>query len=261
MVRRASLLASLGLLAFAPPAFGQLAVSQVASADPVGEGESVTYAVTVTNQGATAENVALTLQTTKSNDDSPVENQYVSLTSSVGSCSVDQPQNGFSRGGRCALGSLANGASVQVQGVVVANFSMNHIASLATCDATGEFCFPQTSSELITTVTHPPTLSGSKKITVKGLPSGCATADFKAKAKAKGKGVKSVSASLSGPRDEYGAPLDGFKSAKRLAKKQGRKVKPKVKAGGFQRGFYELDFIASRKGSPNLKRTATFQVC
>jgi hypothetical protein len=124
-----------------------------------------------------------------------------------------------------------------------------------------EFCFDQASNTITTSVIHAPALSGSKKISVKGLPSSCASADFKAKAKAKAQGVKSVTASLSGPRDEYGVPADGFKGAKKLAKKKGKKVKAKVKAGSLKNGFYELSFLAARKGSPDLKRTVTVQVC
>ena len=244
---------------FAGPASAAVSVTQTESADPVAEGTSVTYTVTLTNTGAQVDNARLTVQTMKSTDESPVENPYLSLTSTQGSCALNTG-GGFT-GGQCAIGALAGGASVQVVGTVQADFSMQHVASLASCDATGEFCFPQTSSSETTTVTHAPTFSGSKKIKVTGLPAQCASSTFKAKAKAGASGVKSVAASISGPRDEFGIPASGFKPPKQLAKQKGKKVKAKVQGATLPDGYYELAFLALRKGSPNLKRTVTFQVC
>jgi hypothetical protein len=256
----ALLVAGLASIALADAATGAVTVSQTESADPVAEGAQVTYAMTVTNSGAAVDGIVLDVIATKPNDASPVDNPYVSLTASQGSCALGA---GSFSGGRCALGSLAAGAAATVTGVVEANFSMRNVATLAACDATGEFCFPidgGTSSEE-TTVNHPPSLTGSKKISIKGLPAACASSTFKAKAKVKAPSVRSVTASISGPRDEFEDALDGFAPPKRVAKKKGRKVKAKVKAGTLRDGFYELTFLAQRKGKPNLKRTATFGVC
>ena len=257
-ISAAGALSAAASFVLAAPAFGVLAVSQVDAPDPVAEGQNVTYTITVTNTGATEEGVQLTALTTKPGDLSPVPNPYQSLTTTVGTCTLDPPQSGASRGGRCLLGDLANGASVQVTGVVRADFSMDHIATLFAC--VDEFCFERATDTETTTVTHPtPQFSGSQKIKLKGFPSTCATATFKVKAKAKASKVKSLTASLSGPRDDLGKPLGDFDPPKKISKKKGKKVKPKVKAGELAAGFYELDFLAQRKGAPSLKRTATFE--
>jgi hypothetical protein len=256
----ALLVAGLASLALAGSAAAAVTVSQVESADPVEEGGQVTYTMTVANSGAAVEGIVLDVVATKPTDASPVENPYLSLTASQGSCALGA---GSFTGGRCSLGTLGAGAGATVTAVVEANFSMRNVATLAACDSTGEFCFPVdggTSSEE-TTVTHPPSLAGSKKIKIKGLPAACASSTFKAKAKVKAPSVRSVTASISGPRDEFDDALDGFEPPQRLGKKKGRKLKAKVKAGTLPDGYYELTFLAQRKGKPNLKRTATFGVC
>ena len=154
----ALLAAGLASIALADAASAAVTVSQTESADPVAEGGQVTYTMTVTNSGAAVEGIVLDVVATKPNDASPVDNPYLSLTASQGSCALGA---GSFSGGRCSLGTLAAGAGATVTGVVEANFSMRNVAALAVCDATGEFCFPidgGTSSEE-TTVTHPPSLT------------------------------------------------------------------------------------------------------
>jgi Domain of unknown function DUF11 len=255
----AAAVAAIASIAFADSAAAALTVSQVESADPVSESEQVTYTMTVGNTGPDpVENVALQVTATKTNDESPVDNPYLSLTPTQGSCTLDA---GSFSGGRCALGTLAVGASSQVTGVVQANFSMANVATVFLCDPSGQFCFDNGTSTEKTTVVHGPSQSGSNKVKIRGMPADCASGTFKARAKAKPRKVRSVLATISGPRDEYGVPLNGYKGPRKLAKKKGRRVKAKVKAGNLRDGFYELIFHAQRKGKPTLKRTATFQVC
>ena len=253
---------SVALIAFAPAAFGAPTVTQVDSQDPVPRGENVIYTMTVTNSGG-PEEVWLSTLTTKAGSDASVPNPYISLTSSQGSCTIDPPNSHGYTGGECALGTVSTGASVQVQGVVQANYSMDHRAVLFLgCDPSGGgSCFPFFTDGERTTVTHPPTLSGSEKIRVTGLPPGCATSAFTAKAKAKAKGVRSMTATLSGPRNEFGGHVDGDSFSGRIARKAGSRLKAKVPAETLDDGFYKLTFLALRKGVPNLKTAATFQVC
>jgi hypothetical protein len=247
----------------APGAFAGSAfqVTQFDSADPVAEGLGVTYTMTVTNTTSFTEELWLGTLVTKIDSDASVANPYLSIEATQGSCAVDPPDSYGYTGASCALGPVAGGASVQVRGAVQANFSMRHLATVFNCDPSVGFCPPFFTSGEPTTVTHAPSLSGSNKIRVRGLPEGCATADFKAKAKAKAPGVRSVTATLSGPRNEFGSPLEGSGFSDRIAKKQGRRVTANVPAARLRDGFWDLTFLALRKGAPNLKRTATFQAC
>ncbi|MGH2986101.1 MAG: hypothetical protein ACRDLO_05370 [Solirubrobacterales bacterium] len=259
---RAASIAVLASLALAPAAFAAaFEVAQVDSADPVAEGAAVTYTITVTNTLSSTEELWLGTLVTKIDSDASVPNPYLSIESTQGSCAIDPPSSFGYAGASCALGPVAGGASVGVRGVVQANFSMRHLATVFNCDPSFGSCFPFFSSGEPTTVIHAPTLSGSEKIRVRGLPASCATTDFKAKAKAKAPGVRSMTATLSGPRNEFGSPLEGSGFSDRIAKKQGRRVKANVRAARLRDGFWELTFLALRKGAPNLKRTATFQAC
>ena len=90
----------------APPLEADLAVSKDDAADPVREGDDVSYTVNVSNNGPDlAENVVLT-------DELPDEVNYVSATASQGTCSE--------AGGvvTCDLGDIASGGSVDVTIVV-----------------------------------------------------------------------------------------------------------------------------------------------
>lgn len=83
-----------------------LAVAKTDSPDPVGKGGTLTYSIVVTNQGpGSAAAVQLT-------DQLPTSVRFVSVTSSAGSCAA----SGLTI--NCALGNLANGASVTVTIIV-----------------------------------------------------------------------------------------------------------------------------------------------
>jgi uncharacterized repeat protein (TIGR01451 family) len=89
-----------------PVLAADLSVSKSDAADPVSQGDDITYTVTVTNGGPdTAENVVLT-------DDLPDGVNYVSATPDQGTCSQS--------GGvvTCELGEIADGTSVDVTIVV-----------------------------------------------------------------------------------------------------------------------------------------------
>ena len=86
-------------------------------------------------------------------------------------------------------------------------------AALFDCEPGNPGCGPLQVDTERTTVIHPPVLTGSPKIAIRGLPAGCASSDFKAKAKAKPRKVRSIAVSLSGPRDEFGGLIDGVVSS------------------------------------------------
>jgi uncharacterized repeat protein (TIGR01451 family) len=98
------------------PADLSLAVSD--SPDPASEGDSVAYALTVTNHGpAQATNVTLT-------DTFSANRSVVSATPSAGTCAI---ANGVVS---CALGAIASGASVGIQ-ITVATTAAGTISSAA----------------------------------------------------------------------------------------------------------------------------------
>ncbi len=255
------LVVALAALAFSSPASAAVTVTQDDSPDPVTSGNNVTYSITVTSSADQPE-LWLSTLTTKPDSDAAVANPYVAISASQGSCTVDSLSHGYS-GGSCSFGPVAAGASVSVQAVVQANYSMKHLATLHYCDPNSgsNICGPVNASGEWTGVIHPPSLSGSQKIKVSGFPPGCVTDPFTAKARAKGEGVRSVSATLSGPKNEYGGPAEGASGSgsERIAKKPGRKVKTEI--ADLEAGLWELTFLALRKGAPNFKRTLTFQVC
>jgi hypothetical protein len=263
MARRRTTLSSILLvaavaLAISSPAVAAVTITQDDSPDPVNSGQNVTYSMTVSS--STGDELWLGTLTTKPDSDAAVANPYFSISASQGSCSVDPPDSYGYTGGSCYLGNVPAGGSVSIQGVVQANWSMRHLVTLFYCDPyASPTCGPFFTSGEITGVIHPPSLSGSQKFKVSGFPPGCVTDAFTARAKAKGEGVRSVSATLSGPKNEYGGPAEGASGTERIAKKPGRKVKAEI--ADLEAGFWELTFLALRKGAPNFKRTLTFQVC
>ncbi|GAA4888348.1 hypothetical protein GCM10023237_02020 [Streptomyces coeruleoprunus] len=87
-----------------------LSIALSASPEPVAPGETLTYTVTVRNDGpSNAENVVL-------RDTLPAEGRFVSATPSRGSCTV--PPVGSTDTVRCSLGTLANTSQATTQIVV-----------------------------------------------------------------------------------------------------------------------------------------------
>jgi hypothetical protein len=237
-------------------------ISQTDSEDPATSGDNVTYSITLTSPDGEPNQLWISNIVTKPDEVVPAEIPYVSISTSQGSCQIGVTDLGGTSysGAICSFpGGIPAGGSISVQAVVKDNYSMDHRVALFDCDPTPNTygCNPRQVDIERTDVIHPPTLAGSKKIKVTGLPDGCATGPFKPKAKAKGD-VRSVSASLSGPNNEYGLAEHGSKN-KDLGKEAGNKLKAKV--GNLKTGYYQITFLAQRKGASALKTFLTFQVC
>ena len=139
-----------------------------------------------------------------------------------------------------------------------ADFSLEHLASTSDCDpnlcgTTGPL------SDETTFVLHPPEVSGSPKLHFSGAPTPCADRDFALKVKASGRGVRKMTASLSGPRDEFGHIVGDLDFI--TPKSRSNKLTVKLAAGHFDPGYYRLTALALRGPKPKLKGSTTFLVC
>jgi Domain of unknown function DUF11 len=240
-----------------------LAITQVPSAHVVEVGKTVDLRVTIANQGTGAvEAVFVNLYSLRGHGQG-ANNPYVSYTPSQGKC-VDNsgPAYGYYYYGVvCELGPLAPGASAQIVGVVTVNESMNHFAALLPNATEGGYTDGNNSNnEAIDRIdaSSPPTLTGSKKIKLRGLPTGCATQDFTLRAVGNVRGVKKMSASLYMGLDEEGVGHDWHKVATGshlVAKVPVSRLTPELNAS------YELKVKAKLGGGRHLTATVTFQAC
>lgn len=251
------------VLPAAAQASSDLAITQTPSATVVAAGETVTFAVTITNQGsAPYESVFASLSSLRGHG-LGANNPYLSVSTSQGACKdVSGPAyDSYYYTQVCELGALASGASARIVAAVKVNESMNHFASLLPNAYEGGFQDQNnTNNEAVNRITAstPPTVSGSKKIKLSGLPTGCASADFTLHAVTKVKGVKKMAASLFLGYDEEGLGQSWQKVAtgNRLAAKVPvSRLAPELGAS------YELKVKAKRGGAKPLKATVTFQLC
>jgi hypothetical protein len=253
-----AIVATVVVLSCAPAALGYEDVIQRDSADEVAPGTVVTYTMTVTNTTGVPEHLGLGTLLTRYHSDASVDDPYLSIQPSQGSCAIAPLDSYGYASAECDLGTIAPGATVTVVDSVKANFSLDHLASTGDCDMFGCGSGGPISAES-TFVVHPPEVTGSPKLEFSGVPTPCADRDFVVKVKARGHGVRRMTASLSGPRDEFGhiaGDLD-FNPPK----SHGAKLKVKLDAEHFDPGYYRLTALALRGPKPKLKGSTTFLVC
>jgi hypothetical protein len=233
-----------------------------ASDDAVDRGASVTDTFTVTNttpgctdfcDGAYSFDMLLV----RSKSDAPVDNPFVSVTTTFGTCRVDPVDSYGYHSAACDFGPLsAMPATIQVVATIQANESFDNFAGVA---RDGQSIGGTT--DAITHVIYPPDVSGSAKLVVKGLPTGCASDDLTLKAHAPGD-IGRFTATLAGPRDEWGANYpDTF--GKTIARATGKsKLKAEIPVSELTpQGFYLITFQAVSKGHPTLARKISLQIC
>jgi hypothetical protein len=254
----ASLIAAMALPA-AAHASNDLALSQVASANVVKPGGQITYTVTISNHGTEAAGEVFVNLFSLKGHGLGANNPYQSVSTSQGAC-PDKSEGGYHQL-VCVLGPLASGASAKIVAVVQVNESMNHIAALLPNAFEGGYSDANNSdneSILRATASIPPTVSGSKKIKLTGLPTGCSSGDFTLGAVAKVKGVKKMRASLYMGFDQEGNGQTWQKVV------PGNHLHAKVPASRLapELGvFYKLKVKAKRGGAGPLTVTVTFQPC
>jgi hypothetical protein len=241
-------------------AANDLAISQTQSAKVVAKGEAVTFNVEVRNVGTGNEAVFVDLDSLSGHGrgaDAP----FTSFSASQGTC-ADRSGEAFGYFYNvvvCELGALAPGASAQITATVKANQSANYFATLLPNAVEGGYQDADNSNNAASgrvTVSLPPTISGSKKIKLKGLPSGCAPSDFTLRAIGKAPGVRKMKAILFYWEGEEGVTWS--KSSK------GNHLKARVPVSRLSNElglFYQLKIKAKQGGGKHLTTTVTFQPC
>jgi len=240
-----------------------LAITQVPSAHVVDVGKTVDLKITVANQGTNAdEGVFVSLSSLRGHGQG-ANNPYLSYSSSQGKC-IDTSGEAYGYYYYvlvCELGPLAAGASAQISATARVNESMNHFATLLPNAYEGGYYDGDNSNNAATDridASSPPTLTGSKKIKLRGLPAGCASQDFTLRAVGKVRGVKKMSASLFLGFDDEGDGQEWHKVAtgnRLVAKVPVSRLTPELNES------YELNVKAKLGGGRHLKETVTFQAC
>jgi hypothetical protein len=242
----------LAVCVLAPPGLARadfrVVLGQTESADPVKPGDLETYDVSVRNVGSDTLFPDFTVELAGFAPDSErsVNNPYRSVTPSQGSCEITNtdaanPGEYGYKWTDCTLGALAPGATARIKAVVEMHESMDHRVDVLYGGA--QYNFPVVER---TTVSTPATVSGSKKIKVKGLPDGCVSRDFTIKARAKVNDVKKMVAAL---------------ESHKLEVVKAKRLKADVPVGDLEAGFHELKLSAKRERGAKLKSSVTFQRC
>ena len=229
-------------------------LSQTASAAVVEPGGSVTFTITVANNGTEAtENITIStigLRGYGLGSDTPLQ----SFSASQGTCKDGSgPAFGsYYYGVDCETGPIAAGASARITAVFKVNESMNQLVSLV-----GGARERQLGTRV--SADTPPVVTGSKQLKLTGLPTGCTTGDFTIRATTKAKGVKKMSATLElGISDEEGELQVWEKVV------HGNRLVGKVPASRLPDTLgvsYELKVKAKRGAAGPLKKSVTFQPC
>jgi hypothetical protein len=252
-------IAALALPSSAQAARFDLGITQEASAKVVDKGGTATYTVTITNFGSEPYEAVYANIFSLKGEGRGAANPYTSVSTSQGAC--PDKTSGEYHQLVCTLGPLASGASVKIVAVVEVNESMNQIAALLPNPFEGGFNDENPANDEVvvrTTASIPPTVSGSKKIKLGGLPAGCAPGDFILRAKAKVKGVKKMRASLF-----LGFNAEGEGGTwQRTVNGDHLRVKVPASALAPDLGvFYKLKIKAKRGGAKPLTTTVSFQPC
>ncbi len=248
------------IAALAPAAWADVTVTQTASPDSVFPGGTATLQTTITNGPIAESDLRARVSLTRPGSQTKAKALYESFTPSQGTCSVSVSTGTVD----CSFGAVAANAAVKLDASVQAKQSFEQTVVAYRCGS--PVCDVQTTLGTVATTTevnHPTVYSGTSKIKLTGLFQTCTNSAFTAKAKVKNGNTKisRMTASLSGPESEFGAPLPPSNQDGRLKKAKGRKLKVKVPGNRLDAGFYDLKIVAKRKGGKKLTRTAHFQVC
>jgi hypothetical protein len=209
----APLVLAIALLALpaSAQALSDVGVTETVSTHVVKPGGLVTVTATVKNFGTEPPpygNVYVELDSLADHAygaDAP----YRSANPSVGSCNI---QSGEAFGTTyhyvvCDLGALAPDDSAQITATMQVNQSIHHGAVLLPSPYEGGYTDDKNSNNASgdrIAIDKPPTITGSKKLKLQGVPNGCFSGDFTLRAVAKGTHVKKMMASIYLGLDEIG---------------------------------------------------------
>jgi hypothetical protein len=248
----------------AAPAFeDDLGVTQSLSATRAKPGGTISVESTVTNVGTRAQPETFVELGTLAAYERGANDPYVSFSSSQGSC-VDNSAEAFGTVYHdlvCTLGALAPGQTAVVHASMQINQSAVHSTILLPNDHEGGYLDANHSNDAGSQAFYldvPPTVSGSKKIKLLGLPQGCATGDFTLTAKSKIARTKKMRVNAELGLGEEGSGLTFSKQVK------GRKISmsiPASKAEPQLTGSYTVVVKAKLGGGHALKTTIEFTRC
>lgn len=238
-----------------------LAISQTQSATVIDKGGLVTFTAEVKNQGTVEAEAVYVELSSLGGHGRGADDPYQSFSASQGTC-ADKSGSAYGTVYHlivCELGPLAPGASARITAVVKANQSAHYFASLLPTPYEGGYQDDNNSNNAVSarvTASTPPVLTGSKKIKLTGLPTGCAPGNFTFRAVANVNGVKKMKASLfffvegdsqTWQKAASGDHLTAKVPVSRLSNELGL--------------FYKLVVKAKQGGGKHLTATVTFQPC
>jgi hypothetical protein len=260
-VRRAALLVLLTAAAALPasPAAARpridLGVTQSVSSHIVKPGETVEISATVTNHGDEAQEAFVELGSLRAHGRG-ANDPYLSSSTTQGTCT---PETGNAYGYTyqwllCKLGPIAPGTSVEIHARVQINETAVHSATILANAYEGGYFDDEPANNAAhdrITASVPPVLTGSKKIKLLGLPSGCVEGDFPLTIVAKAPGVKKIRVSA--------WELDWERTA------SGRRLHVTVPVTKITEpvlgASYKIKIKAKRGAAGALERTVEFQLC
>jgi hypothetical protein len=265
---------AVGLASLAIPAAAQaandLGVSQTLSATKAKPGRTIDVTSTVSNLGTQPVSEAFVeLATVKGkNLVLGTNDPYNSFTSSQGSC---EDKSGEVVGSTtrqvllCSLGSLAPGQTAQVHAEIQVQESAVQATTLVPKPGENEYgdAVNSNNSRLQPFYLNvPPTVSGSKRLKLIGLPKGCVTGDFTLTAKSKVAGARKMKINLDLGFDQNGRHLLFKKEVKGPAitmKIPASRAVFQIDEGAFP--FYTLVVKTKLGGGHALKTTIKFKRC
>jgi hypothetical protein len=232
-------------------------IDVTSSPTEVRSGETAQFTAVASNSGpGTHDQMEVGLLALRAGSQKAVPNDYLSITTTQGSCTTDPVEPPFNyRSVSCQLGDVPAGGSVQIVTTVRINESMDQLSSILAGATSGIF---HSDSARVRAI-YPPRVSGSNKIKLKGLPDGCVDRDFKLTASSKG--AKKITASLAGPYDEWHDRLQGSGFSGKIGAEKGSKLKLDVPLERERAGFYDLKLAAKFENKPKQKTEVNIQRC
>jgi len=251
-------------------AANDIGVTQALSATKAKPGGTIEITSIVTNLGTQPVSEAFVELATviRKNLVLGANDPYVSFSSSQGSC---ENKSGETFGTTtlqvllCSLGSLAPGQTARIQASIRVNESAVHATTLVPKPGEFEYSDEVKSNDSRTQPFYldvPPTVSGSKRLKLIGLPKGCVTGDFTLTAKSKVSGARKMKINLDLGFDKNGRQLLLNKEVK------GPKITMKVPAS---RAEFQIDegafpsytvVVKTKLGAGHaLKTTIKFKRC
>lgn len=260
------MLLGLAVLAVVPAgaaAVEEVTITQTVSAHVVKAGEMVKITAVVEERGDEALQGLGVSFFGLAGPEKIARNQYSSPTTTKGTCALETI--GVYPTVNCVLGHLNPGESATVTTLVKVDETMNQIAGVGSEFVGAEFSDANdrnngASDKL--TASRPPRVTGSPKIKLPGLPTGCVSGNFQLRVVPTVTGVKKIAAALFLGFDDEGEGIEWTKTVRK--KPRMRATVPAGRIYQFEHGLqttYKIHIAVRKKGGIRLTRTVEFQLC